>query len=193
MWRSEIHRRIKLNDIIVSVAVKKYGSDLGHKFDDQRCVYCNIEARQFYELVGGLKRANKTILCEKSPNIPKKIEHKPRIQNTSKSEFWLLLYNYYKSQKKIYSTFKDSFEYFWREHRINRSTFKKLFNEIYQERRFDGRNAIHVYGSPSGTFKDEDRLPMQTPRGYREWSIWGIDDFDKNDSSYVIEKKRIET
>ena len=192
-------RWIILNDIIVSVAVKKYGNDLGHVFDrslfdDQRCIYCNIGKRQFYELIAGMKRANETILCEKNPDIKKRLkkQHKPRIQSINRSEFWSLLYKYYKSQDRLYSTFKDSFEYFWRNHRINRSTFKKLFNEIYAERKFDGRNAIHVYGSPSGSFRDEDRLPMDTPRGYKEWSLWGIDDFDKNNSTYIIKEKKVE-
>lgn len=174
----------EVNDVRLSTLVKKYGKDLGHIFIGERCDNCRITQQEFLRNYPD-KLTTRYALCSKfiELSIPK-----PRIQKVTKSEFWQLLYNLFKDRRNLFISFKDTYEYFWENHKINRSTFKELFNEIYQEQKFDGKNALHVYGSPSGAYRDEDRLPMKTKSGYKEWSIWGMDDFDRNDSSYEIKK-----
>lgn len=178
-----------MDDMRVSTIIKKYGENFGHDFNNERCKFCSILYDEFIrnKPSGGL--VSKLATCQVNPKS--KFEYtqktgKLKIQNITKDKFWELLYVYYKERGHIYSSFKYSFEYFWKNHKINRSTFAKLFNEIYAEQRWDGKNAIRCYGSPSGAYANKDRLYMKKDNHEHMWSLWGLDDFDRNDSTYNL-------
>lgn len=184
-----------MDDMRVSTILRKFGDDFGHDFENgSRCKFCNIDHNEFQRNKPHNGMTSKLATCQENPESKFEYKHKttkPQIQKISKDDFWSFLYHYYKERGHIYSSFKDTFEYFWKNHKINRSTFIKLFNEIYSEQRFDGKNALRCYGSPSGTYANKDGLPMQLSENQsRMWFLWGIDDFDRDDTNYQIDKQR---
>lgn len=173
-----------MNDIRVSSAIKKYGEDLGHKFDNlsSRCKYCNIPHDEFMRHYPQTGLAGQAVLCSDNPTIINDFSRskRPKIQKITKDEFWSFLHIFVKMKQRYCYSFKETFEYFWKNHKINRSTFIKLFNEIYHEQKFGTGNTLHCYGAPTGSYSDRDRLPMITNQGDKLWSLWGIDDFNSN-------------
>lgn len=179
-----------MNDVNVVTLTKKYGEIFGHIFSDSasdtRCSRCGIVRNEFNRKISGLgKRTTIAVLCDKTiEEIQENKKVRPRkIQNITKDEFLSLLMDYHQvnpfgGKPRWVHSFKDTYEWFWNTHKINRSTVAKMFVEIYNEPVMGIKNKLRVYGSPTGVFKDEDRLPMTHQGRYREWSLWGVDNFE---------------
>lgn len=184
---------MNMDDVLTSKLIEKYGKDFGHVFNDNGwCTNCGIQLEEFNRKKANVgKKTTKFILCDKIVNELelRKKDSKKKIQNMSKKEFWKLLLefhdkNRYEGKLKWVHSFKETFEWFYKTYKINRSTIIKNFSEIYCEQRWGGTNSIRVHGAPTGSYKEKDRMPIDRNGVHREWSLWGIDDFNLIDRRY---------
>lgn len=188
-----------MDDHLTSKLIEKYGENFGHMFNKENCSRCGIRRDEFTRKVAGIgKKTTIGILCDKTIEEIKstKSTGKKRIQNIRKAEFWKLLLEFHDEVRfqnglKWVHSFKETYEWFWDNHKVNRSTFAKMFAEIYIEQKFGEKNTICVYGAPTGSYEEKDRLPVTNNGVYREWSLWGFDDFNPIDERYTNSGKLI--
>jgi hypothetical protein len=185
-----------MDDLNTAVAKRKYGIDFGHEFKDQYCIHCNITYSEYSRKSGIVgKKVGAGILCDKVLNEIKNNKPKKRLQlGISENEFWNYLVQFHKGEllknrQAVFHSFKETYQWFWSNKKVNRSTFAKLFGEIYNKADWTGKNRLNLHGSPIGAYKDKDRLPITINQNYREMSLWSFTNFDQDDCSIFNIKK----